>query len=806
MSDPAAENPSEITGEEEKPLEIDDPVIAQEMRRLGLVGNMGALIMKPYVEEEFGITDQVIYLPMGFMSQAFLVKGGLDTELLAVALDETIKRLRPHGPTKLLASSLLSRARALRDREDKETILSLVLEAVAIYEKLGNSGDLGRAFIELGTVLRDGGLLYDALSAYEKAYGLLAPNGDRAGVAAILYHRGHICRSLGLYEEALQTLGEAQQNLSAITRVESWPLAIASEVINCYAQIGDDAAAMQALDKWIPLVSNAKSAPYGMHPYAFVQRARLRWKAGDEGGAIADYVHAADYAYQETLQNYTLRFRSGMRSELDYVYQEGLSAALKANRPEIAFGILERSKSVSGGVSHLPTAVRRNIEPCARFDCKKGSLGSTNRFCYGLNLFEHRCRMTLEESSLAKEELLHFEAEVTSLVKQAWSAVLQMNKEQMRICQEQAEWLLAQRDILIARKQAKLAGLPMLESLAAQVQDAIPKNALVLEYTLVEDSVWVLALSRVTLKSYRTGLSRFGAEMLAESFRYECDGVLPTHALNRLGHDLLMPIEDQLHDFSMVIVILPRELFGLPFHAMWAGSAPLIETHEVLYLPSASFLTQPAKDRSLHDITAESSCIVLSVPSVSYVAVKALHDAYEEATMVSSLFRSPSLLKDAQASSDRLLNLPEGTQILHLACHAQFEREYPLLGRMLLADRPVFAFEIMMANLNLDLANLSACQTAAARAYLGGETEGLTSAFAAAGARTVLASSWPMDDSAGYEFTSTFYQQLLGEQIRSPWSAARVGQRMLKDRPDTSHPYFWAPFVVVGTPSLENYE
>jgi CHAT domain-containing protein len=414
--------------------------------------------------------------------------------------------------------------------------------------------------------------------------------------------------------------------------------------------------------------------------------------------------------------------------------------------------------------------------------------------------------MTLEESGLAKEELRRFEAEVASLVKQAWSAVLQMNREQMRICQEQAEWLLAQRDILISRERTNLATLPMLESLAAQVQAGIPKNALVLEYALVDESVWVLALSRDTLKAHRIGLNRFSATVLAESFRYECDGVLPTHALKRLGNELLMPIEDQLHDFSMVIVILPRELFGLPFHAMWVGSAPLIETHEVLYVPSASFLTQPAKDRSLHDITAESSCVVLSVPSVPYVAVEALRGAYEEVRMVSSLFRSPSLLKDAQASSDRLLNLPEGTQILHLACHAQFEREYPLLGRLLLADRPVFAFEIMMANLNLDLANLSACQTAAAKAYLGGETEGLMSAFAAAGARTVLASSWPMDDSAGYEFTSTFYQQLLGEQIRSPWSAARAGQRMLKDRPDTCHPYFWAPFVVIGTPSLENYE
>src|SRR5438128_5690172 len=112
MNNSAAENPSEFTGEEGASSGVNDPTIAEEIRLLRLV-DMVALIMKPHVEEEYMLTSQVVYLPIEYVaSGALFEKGALNQELLAVALAETIKRLQPHGPTKLLASSLLSRARS----------------------------------------------------------------------------------------------------------------------------------------------------------------------------------------------------------------------------------------------------------------------------------------------------------------------------------------------------------------------------------------------------------------------------------------------------------------------------------------------------------------------------------------------------------------------------------------------------------------------------------------------------------------------------------------------------------------------
>jgi CHAT domain-containing protein len=115
--------------------------------------------------------------------------------------------------------------------------------------------------------------------------------------------------------------------------------------------------------------------------------------------------------------------------------------------------------------------------------------------------------------------------------------------------------------------------------------------------------------------------------------------------------------------------------------------------------------------------------------------------------------------------------------------------------------------EIFDLRIDADLVILSACDTAgsatigAAReagVTSGGEfaLDGLVRAFVGAGGRTVLASHWPVPDD--FDATGRLVGGLFAEDGRSTAEALRVSQAALMDDAETSHPFYWSAFAVVG--------
>ncbi|MFM7378467.1 MAG: CHAT domain-containing protein [Erythrobacter sp.] len=115
--------------------------------------------------------------------------------------------------------------------------------------------------------------------------------------------------------------------------------------------------------------------------------------------------------------------------------------------------------------------------------------------------------------------------------------------------------------------------------------------------------------------------------------------------------------------------------------------------------------------------------------------------------------------------------------------------------------------EIFDLRIDADLVILSACDTAgsatigAAReagVTSGGEfaLDGLVRAFVGAGGRTVLASHWPVPDD--FDATGRLVGGLFAEDGRSTAEALRNSQIALMDDAETSHPFYWSAFAVVG--------
>lgn len=109
------------------------------------------------------------------------------------------------------------------------------------------------------------------------------------------------------------------------------------------------------------------------------------------------------------------------------------------------------------------------------------------------------------------------------------------------------------------------------------------------------------------------------------------------------------------------------------------------------------------------------------------------------------------------------------------------------------------AGEVAQLKLDADWVVLSACNTAAPDGRLGGQSlSGLARAFFYAGARSLLVSHWAVATRPTVVLTTTLFDAYGKNAGLGRAAALRTAQLKLMGEAATSHPSFWAPFVLVG--------
>ena len=166
-----------------------------------------------------------------------------------------------------------------------------------------------------------------------------------------------------------------------------------------------------------------------------------------------------------------------------------------------------------------------------------------------------------------------------------------------------------------------------------------------------------------------------------------------------------------------------------------------------------------------------------------------------------------------QATETKLKNMRlDEYQILAFATHGLTQQQTaqlngPAQAALLLTPPPysselddglLTASEIAQLRLNSDWVILSACNTGVSEAI---SMDGLARAFFLAGSRSLLVSYWNLESQAASWLTTSLFDQISNQPEISRAEALR--QSMLKflrpGRPTYySHPYFWAPFAIVG--------
>jgi CHAT domain-containing protein len=117
-----------------------------------------------------------------------------------------------------------------------------------------------------------------------------------------------------------------------------------------------------------------------------------------------------------------------------------------------------------------------------------------------------------------------------------------------------------------------------------------------------------------------------------------------------------------------------------------------------------------------------------------------------------------------------------------------------MFSSLKVGDGWLAASDVIRLDLAGALVTLSACESGRNEVYAGDELIGLTRAFLGAGATTLVAGLWLVQDETTAELMENWYK-LLSEGVGRA-TALRNAQLALKDK--YPHPYYWAPFVLIG--------
>jgi CHAT domain-containing protein len=108
------------------------------------------------------------------------------------------------------------------------------------------------------------------------------------------------------------------------------------------------------------------------------------------------------------------------------------------------------------------------------------------------------------------------------------------------------------------------------------------------------------------------------------------------------------------------------------------------------------------------------------------------------------------------------------------------------------------AAEIFDLKLNADMVVLSACQTAIGSLYRGEGIMSLARSFRYAGARTIVASLWNVDDAQTPTLMQFFYENLNHGATKAAALTLAKRQYLSITAHDKAHPFYWAGFMMIG--------
>ena len=238
--------------------------------------------------------------------------------------------------------------------------------------------------------------------------------------------------------------------------------------------------------------------------------------------------------------------------------------------------------------------------------------------------------------------------------------------------------------------------------------------------------------------------------------------------------------------------------------APWAALSETLRIRTVPSLRSLKVITD-----SPIEYHSKSGALLVGEPCLKKITDKRGNPIYDplkyarmEVEMIGEILKSQTLTGE-DATKEAVLQRIASVALVHIAAHGRKET-----GEIVLAPDPRWESktptdedyilkiaDIQAVKLRARLVVLSCCHSGQGPVSSEGVV-GMARAFLFAGARSVLATLWAIDDEATMMFMKSFYQQLGSGESASV--ALQRAMKCLRDSQDYSAPKYWAPFVLMG--------
>jgi CHAT domain-containing protein/Tfp pilus assembly protein PilF len=298
--------------------------------------------------------------------------------------------------------------------------------------------------------------------------------------------------------------------------------------------------------------------------------------------------------------------------------------------------------------------------------------------------------------------------------------------------------------------------------------------------------------------------------------------------LSRLYALLVGPAEIMIGSSGRLLIVPDGPLSLLPFAALRRRSGQYLVEWKPLHTAVSATVYAGLKDKRKDQAaqielaafgdpvypareTAESARSAdsdLRFASERGLTLSRLLFSRTEVESISNVFagRARTYLR-AEATEEHAKSLGKSVSYIHFATHGFLDERFPLNSGLALTIPPdgetgrenglLQAWEVFeQMRIDAELVTLSGCNTALGQEVAGEGLIGLTRAFQFAGARSVLASLWSIDDRRTSLLMQRFYNQLRDGKTKD--EALRAAQISLLREPTTAPPLYWAAFVLNG--------
>lgn len=741
---------------------------------------------------------------------------------------------------------------------DPRSAIPKLQEARAIFQEITDPtreqvtlGHLGSAYLALGDVGGAHAVLDTALSR-SRAAGLRAEEAQNLELLAGLYSvAGDRRRALRHWAEAREINLQLQDDLYAGIDLRNEALAFAAldefptarqralEALQLHSPLG--ALAHELADRLVLAEVAARQGDTGEVerqldagsrltevlgvPFARIDLALTRARIADHAERSADVIQAlnsatpdlaaTDYATEWEVE--ALRARALLRlDQLDRAVAAGERAvrALDRTRGTIASSVLRTTFASARRrtYSDLVSALLRAGDPVRAFEVADAARARA--------ITEHLAAGSgtdpMIEAFTEGQEALRQVHQLASALEGATGEIPpEETAAELRIRLRAARQSYEDHVIRAAESgRVRATSLGIGRVRLTDVQAALAPDETLLEYFVAPDRVIVFVITSDGLSVATTPIGerdlvsrvRVARELLAQHDMRPEDAY---GVLHELYERLIEPAMDvsPVRGRRAVLVVPHGPLAYLPFGALRdpVTERYLAEDQAIGYLPSAGslLLLRGSSRPSSARFTASGLHAFAPTPDQLPATVA-------EVEAIREIMPNTIAMLGEDAREAEVREALSSGRIVHFAGHAELVPENPLFSWLKLApgtpgtdeDGRLEVHEVFGITIRAPLVFLSGCETGLGRAWANRFIQGedyatLSQAFLHAGARSVAATLWRVEDDGAAGFATEFYRALAGGAPTAAGALAQA-QRALMATKRFASPYYWAGYRVTG--------